>query len=264
MHRAAVIGLGRFGTTLAREMARYGTEVIAIDTDVDHVDEVRDVVTMAVVADGSDEKTLRDLGVAGVDVAVVSMGDNFEGMQLAVLLLKRRLGVPRVVAKATSPLREHILQRIGCDEVVSPERESAIRLAHHLVLPRILEQVALGPNHCLVQLVAPPSMVGKELREIDTRNRFGVNIVAIKRRVGMDGNPLPTGDQTAALSVSSLSRGSSSRGSANGAGLLAQVGACGDGVQEQVKVVPMPTDRILEGDVLVVIGEDAGIARMVE
>ncbi len=257
MHRAAVIGLGRFGTTLARELVRYGAEVIAIDTDPDHVEEVRDIVSVAVVADGSEEKTLRDLGVAGVDVAVVSMGDNFEGMQLAVLLLKRRLGVKRVVAKATSPLREQILGRIGCDEVVSPERESAIRLAHHLVLPRILEQVALGPRHCLVQVVAPPALVGKDLREIDARNRFGVNIVAIKRRVGPTGEPLPSGDRTAALNVSSLSRAerAGTRGGAGGAEVEAR---------EEVKVVPMPTDRILEGDVLVVIGEDAGIARMVE
>lgn len=254
MHRAAIIGLGRFGTTLAREMVRYGTEVIAIDTDEEHVNEVRDIVSVAVVADGSDEKTLRDLGVEGVDVAVVSMGDNFEGMQLAVLLLKRRLGVRRVVAKATSPLREHILHQIGCDEVVSPERESAIRLAHHLVLPRILEQVALGPRHCLVQMVAPPSIVGKEVREVDTSNRFGVNIVAIKRRVGADGKPVATGDRTAALSVSALSR----KGSAG------PKAVAGDGVQELVKVAPLPTDRILDGDVLVVIGEDAGIARMVE
>jgi trk system potassium uptake protein TrkA len=259
MVRAAVIGLGRFGSTLARELVRYGAEVIAIDTDEEHVAEVRDVVSVAVVADGSEEKTLRDLGVAGVDVAVVSMGDNFEGLQLCVVLLKRRLGVKRVVAKATNARREEILRRIGCDEVLSPERESAIRLAHHLVAPRILENVSLGPGHSLVQVVAPPSFLGRELRELDARNRFGVNIVAIKRRVGADGQPVPTGDKTAAFHVSAL------------AGALAAAGAEGlrqagrsSVVQERVVTVPLPTERILPGDVLVVIGEDAGIARMAE
>src|SRR5688572_12737272 len=110
MHRAAVIGLGRFGMTLARELSSYGAEVIALDTDEAHVAEIRDVVSVAVVADGSDEKTLADLGLASVDVAVVSMGDNFEGMQLAIVTLKRKLGVRRVVGKATSPLREEILR----------------------------------------------------------------------------------------------------------------------------------------------------------
>jgi trk system potassium uptake protein TrkA len=226
MHRAAVIGLGRFGMTLARELSSYGAEVIAIDTDEAHVAEIRDVVSVAVVADGADEKTLADLGLASVDVAVVSMGDNFEGMQLAIVTLKRKLGVRRVVGKATSPLREEILRRIGCDEVVSPEREAAVRLAHHLVLPRILEEVALAPGTALVHAVAPPSMHGKEIRDVDARSRFGVSIVAIKRR------------------------GAPCKASPAGA--------------EEVKVSPQPTDRILEGDVLIVIGDEEGINRMAE
>ncbi len=246
MHRAAVIGLGRFGMTLARELARYGAEVIAIDTDEANVAEIRDLVSVAVVADGSDEKTLAELGLATVDVAVVSMGDNFESMQLAVVTLKRKLGVKRVVAKATLPIRQEILRRIGADEVVSPEREAAMRLAHHLVLPRILEQVALGPGKALVQVVAPPALVGRSLKDIDARSRFGVNIVAIKRRFGPDGKPLPPSALTASL----------------------QAAPFGDGregeVREEVNVVPMPADVILDGDVLVVIGDDEGINRMAE
>jgi trk system potassium uptake protein TrkA len=257
MHRAAVIGLGRFGMTLARELVRYGAEVIAIDTDEGHVAEIRPLVSVAVVADGADEKALSDLGVASVDVAVVSMGDNFEAMQLAVVTLKRRLRVKRVVAKATNPLRENILRKIGCDEVVSPEREAAMRLAHHLVLPRILEQVALGPGKALVQVEAPPAMVGKELREIDARSRFGINIVAIKRRLGPDGKPVPArkapAPGEAGRGVTPLAPGAASPGD----------GPAGE-VTEDVKVVPMPSDVILEGDVLVVIGDDEGINRMAE
>ena len=251
MHRAAVIGLGRFGMTLARELVRYGAEVIAIDNDEANVAEVRDLVSVAVVADGSDEKTLSELGVATVDVAVVSMGDNFESMQLCVLTLKRKLGVKRVVAKATLPLRREILRRIGADEVVSPEREAAMRLAHHLVLPRILEQVALGPGKALVQVVAPPSMVGLDLKTIDARSRFGINIVAIKRRVGPDGKPCPLVPGEDAIPSPSFGEG-----------------AIGDrrdtGIREEVNVVPMPTDVVQEGDVLVVVGDDEGINRMAE
>jgi trk system potassium uptake protein TrkA len=150
------------------------------------------------------------------------------------------------VAKATLPIRQEILRRIGADEVVSPEREAAMRLAHHLVLPRILEQVALGPGKALVQIVAPPSMVGKALRDIDARVRFGVNIVAIKRRFGPDGRPLPPSALTASLQAAPFGDGRD-----------------GD-VREEVNVVPMPTDVILDGDVLVVIGDDEGINRMAE
>lgn len=250
MHRAAVIGLGRFGMTLAKELSRYGAEVIAIDTDEDHVAEIRDLVSVAVVADGTEEKTLRDLGVEGVDVAVVSMGENFEGLQLAVVILKRKLGVKRVLAKSTSPLRERILRKIGCDEIVSPERESALRLAHHLVLPRVLEHVALGPGKGMVQVVAPPGLVGREIRAIDARNRFGVNIVAIKRRVGADGKPVSSGNRTLAMTISPLTG-------------LPEAGPEG-GVREEVLVTPLPTDSVYEGDVLIVIGDDEGINRMAE
>lgn len=260
MHRAVVIGLGRFGMSLARELARFGTEVICIDDDEEHVAEIRDLVSVAVVADGSDEKTLRDLGVQDVDVAVVSMGENFEGLQLTVVILKRKLGVKRVVAKATSPLREQILRRIGCDEVISPERESAMRLAHHLVLPRVLEHVALGPGKALVQVIAPPSMVGKAIKDTGARSRFGVNIVALKRRVGADGKPVPSGERTLQLSISPLT-GLPVAGIGAGAGGGA---AEAPGVREEVFTTPGPDDVILDKDVLVVIGEDEGINRMVE
>jgi trk system potassium uptake protein TrkA len=274
MHRAAVIGLGRFGMTLARELARYGAEVIAIDNDEAHVEEIRDLVTVAVVADGSQEKVLRDLGIEGVDVAVVSMGDNFEGLQLTVVLLKRKLGVKRVVAKATSPLRERILRSIGCDEVISPERETALRLAHHLVLPRVLEHVALGPGKALVQVITPPSMVGKSIKDTGVRNRFGVNIVAVKRRVLPDGRPAASGERTLRMAISPLTGlpvpEEAARAPAPGedAGARAPSGDAPSGgpgeAREEVLTTPSPDEVLLAGDVLVVIGEDEGINRMVE
>ncbi|MCK6479054.1 MAG: TrkA family potassium uptake protein [Planctomycetaceae bacterium] len=273
MHRAAVIGLGRFGMTLARELARYGAEVIAVDNDEAHVEEIRDRVSVAVVADGSQEKVLRDLGVGGVDVAVVSMGDNFEGLQLTVVLLKRRLGVKRVVAKATSPLRERILRSIGCDEVISPERETALRLAHHLVLPRVLEHVALGPGKALVQVVTPPSMVGKSIKDTGVRHRFGVNIVAVKRRVLPDGRPASSGERTLRMAISPLTGlpvaeevvrpAPTAEAATGGEASPALTGGPGE-AREEVLTTPSPEEVLLAGDVLVVIGEDEGINRMVE
>jgi len=222
----AVIGLGRFGSTLARQLGEFGAEVIAIDRREERVAEVRDFVSVAIRLDATTERNLRDQGLEGADAAVVGMGEDFEAAQLVTVILKR-LGVKHVVVKAPTPLQYEILKRIGADEVVSPEKESAIRLAQRLLSPRILDYIELAEGHSLVQIKAPPKFVGKSLRELDVRNVFGVNVVAIKRRkeTGRDAN--------------------------------------GDPVYEERLVgIPNPTDVIDAEDVLVVIGADEDLARL--
>jgi len=185
VRRFAVIGLGRFGTTLARELSRLGADVLAVDLLPENVARVADDVALAMVGDATQEKFLRECGVGSVDVAIVSMGESFEATQLATVLLKR-LGVPRVLTKSSVPVRIKILTRIGADEVVSPEKEGAERLAQKLLSPSLVEYLDLAGDRALVQVVAPPAMVGKTIGELDVRRRYNVNIVAIRKRVGAD------------------------------------------------------------------------------
>jgi trk system potassium uptake protein TrkA len=182
LKRFAVIGLGRFGTTLARELSRLGAEVLAMDEDPAAVAGVAGQVALAVCADATNEKDLRDNGLAAVDVAVVSMGESFEATQLCTVLLKK-MGVKRVLTKSSAAVRKKILSRIGADEVFSPEKESAERLAQKLLSPNLVEYLVLIGGRALVQIKAPASMVGKSIGELDVRRRYNVNIVAVRRGV---------------------------------------------------------------------------------
>ena len=178
--RFAVIGLGAFGTRLARELAEAGAEVIAIDRRQHLVDEIRDHVTLAVALDGSDEHALRTQGIDKVDIVVVGIGSAFEDAVLTTSTLKR-LGVPRVISRATSATRGEILARIGADMVVNPEAEAADRWCGRLVMPQVMEKIDLGDAHSLVQIRAPDSWVGKTLEQLNLRKKHKVNVVAIRR-----------------------------------------------------------------------------------
>jgi len=179
-NRFAVIGLGRFGERLARQLAAAGAEVIAIDRRMDLVEEIRDSVTLAVSLDATDEQALLAQGLDKVNVAVVGVGTDFEEAALATSALKR-IGVPRVIGRATSKARAEILSRIGADDVVIPEAESADRWCQRLVSPMVLEKIDLGGEHSLVQIRAPDSWTGKTLAQLDVRKEWKVNVVAIRR-----------------------------------------------------------------------------------
>lgn len=176
----AVIGLGRFGAGLARALARAGGEVIAVDRESRPVEKLRDEVTIAARLDSTDEDALRAQGVAEVDVAVVSIGDNFEATALTVAILKS-MEIPYVVARAESEIQERILRAVGAHDVSAPEHESALRWAHRLELSAVGHYIELGDAHSLVSLPAPRSFVGRTLVELDVRNQFGVNLIAIER-----------------------------------------------------------------------------------
>lgn len=180
MSRFAVIGLGRFGRRLALLLSQSGAEVIAVDVEGDIVQKHRDDVTHAVCMDSTDEQALTGQGVDKVDCAVVGMGTDFEAAVLTVTLLKK-LGVPRVVARAASGTRGRILKQVGADDVVFPEYESAQRWSNQLMMPHFEEFLELDTEHSLVQVPAPESFVGKSLRELDLRAKYRLNVVAIRR-----------------------------------------------------------------------------------
>jgi trk system potassium uptake protein TrkA len=188
MPRCAILGLGQFGRTLAVALSKAGFEVIAVDNDRAAVEAVRDTVALAVRMDSTDEDALKAQGVDRADVAIVCMGTNFEANTLTTLLLKQ-LKVPHLIARATTPERGRILSLIGADEVVSPEEETALAVARRLVQPNILDYIALGPSHSVVEIKAPRVFWGKSLAALDVRKRYQVHILAIKR--GGEALPFP-------------------------------------------------------------------------
>jgi trk system potassium uptake protein TrkA len=192
MQRVAVIGLGRFGYALAESLAKEGIEVIAIDSDRDEVDGIKDKVALAVSADATDLETLQSLGLGKVDTVVVAIGENFVACLLA-MLAARDLDYPRVIARANDRVKETILRRLGADEVILPEEQAALKLAQKLAKPTLLEAVDIGSEHSFVQVKAPRGVIGKTLLELQLRKTFGVNLVAI-RKSGASAGPGAAGD----------------------------------------------------------------------
>jgi trk system potassium uptake protein len=175
-----VIGLGRFGAAMATTLADLGHDVTGIDGDEDKVRVLADQISLAMQLDATDEKALRAAGIGEVDVAVVSIGENIEASLLVVTLI-RELGIKTIVAKAVTPLHGRILEKLGVTRVVFPEREMAMRVAHALVVPSVLEFIELSQNFSIAEIPAPPEFFGKTLRDIGLRSRFGLTTIAIKR-----------------------------------------------------------------------------------
>lgn len=186
----AVIGLGRFGEAVATTLVELGQDVLGIDTDDAKVNELSDRVPHLLSLNAIDARALRDAGVADVDVAVISIGANVEASLLIVMTVKE-LGVPYIMAKATSAIHGRILEKIGVNRVVYPEREMATRMAHSLVVPNVLDYVGLSKDFSIVEIPAPAAFVGKSLRALDLRAKFGLTLIAIKR-----GGATPAGETT--------------------------------------------------------------------
>jgi trk system potassium uptake protein TrkA len=182
MGKYAIFGLGNFGRTLALALSEGGEEVIAVDNKPELVEEIADRVAQAVVLDSTDERALRAQGVGDVDIAVVAIGEDFEANALTTAVLKG-IGVTRVITRASVPVQQQILQRIGADEVISPEDESAQRLAKKLLKPNVMEHIQLADGHSMAQVVSPDHFVGRTIMEIDLRKKYGVNLIAIKKTV---------------------------------------------------------------------------------
>ena len=195
----AVIGLGRFGSAMARTLAELGQDVIGIDSSEERVRQMADVIGQALELEATDDKALRAAGIQDVDVAVVSIGENIEASLLVVTLL-RELGISNIVAKAVTPLHGRILEKLGVSRVIFPEREMAIRIAHSLVLPNVIDYIELSREFSIIEIPAPATFVGKTLKQLELRPRFGLTLVAIKRANGDGGvlttNIAPAADET--------------------------------------------------------------------
>lgn len=175
----AIIGMGRFGSSVAKSLSGLGFEVLAIDTSESRVQEISGIVTHAIQADTTDEEALRALGIRNFDVVVVAIGQDIQSSILTTLILKE-LGVGKLIVKAQNDLHGKVLKKIGADKVIFPERDMGMRVAHHLISPNILDYIELSEDYSIVEIKASGSMLGQSLRQLDIRAKYFCNVMAIK------------------------------------------------------------------------------------
>ncbi|UCE60159.1 MAG: TrkA family potassium uptake protein [Phycisphaerales bacterium] len=223
MEKFAVIGLGWFGRDLARALTSTGAEVIAIDREADLVERIRDQVTLAVRLDSTDADALEVQGVSEVGVAIVGIGVDFESAVLTVAILKE-FGIKRIIARAENNIQAKILTRVGANEIAMPEGESALRWAHRLMLPNLEQYIELGEGHSIIYTTTPRRFHDKALRELDLRNKCGVNLIAIERRIEQR-----TEDDTAASTTTTI-------------------------------IVPNAETKIIPNDVLILVGSNESLS----
>ena len=175
-----VIGLGRFGTSVAVNLVKLGHEVLAVDSSEDAVDAVSPYVTQAIAANATDEAVLRSIGPRNFDVAVVSIGQNIQDSILIAMLCKE-MGVPYLVGKATDELHAKVLRKVGVDRVVFPERDMGQRVAKSLVSPNFLELLELSGEYQMVEMTTPTVWKDRTLVEANVRRNYGVSVIGIRR-----------------------------------------------------------------------------------
>ncbi len=221
----AVIGLGTFGAKTAVRLYDKGAEVIAIDTNEELVERIKDRVTHAVTIDVTDERALRTINISDVDVALIGIGDNIEMSILAVAML-RKLGVGRVIARATSKLHEHVLHEIGASEIIKVEEEMGEIIASKIVAPHVLQRYNFASGYSLVELRPGKKFEGKTLAESQVRQQYNLNIVALQKRV-----PYISEDGKSAFRV-------------------------------EINDNPLPMDVIESGDIIVLVGSENNFNRL--
>lgn len=177
----AVIGLGRFGGSICRTLAEEGMEVMAIDKDENRVNDYSMIASHAVVGDSTDEKVLKGLGIRNFDHVIVAIGDDIQASILTTIILKE-LGVKNITAKALNDYHEKVLIKIGADHVVHPERDMGKRIAHNMISNSVLDYLELSDEHSIVEIVANERIDGHSIIDLDIRAKYGITIVAIKRK----------------------------------------------------------------------------------
>lgn len=179
MKEIAVIGLGKFGVSVATAYAREGGSVLAIDIDEDKIQEIADEVTYAVRADVSEPDVVRNLGLENVDVAIIAISDNLEASVMATILSKE-VGVPQVIVKAQNDVHAKVLTKVGADRIVFPEKEFGVKIARNIAMTHFRDIIDLKDDYSIVEATVPKSWVGKNLTELNPRKKYGLNVIAIR------------------------------------------------------------------------------------
>lgn len=186
----AVIGLGRFGSSICRELRKEGKQVLAIDRDESKVNEFKNIATHAVILDSTDEEALKEIGIKNVDHVIVAIGENIQASILTTVILTD-LGVEKITVKAQNDHHEKILRKLGIDRVVHPERDMGRRIALNIISNNILDYLDLSDDHRIAEVKAGKKMIGKSLQQLDIRARYQCNVVAVKRGEVIDVSPKP-------------------------------------------------------------------------
>jgi trk system potassium uptake protein TrkA len=180
MDKCIIVGLGFFGYNLALKLMEKGAEVVAVDSNMELVNEIQDKVTYAMCLDSTDEKALESLGLKEFDAGIVCIGEDFEANLLTAVLLKNG-GVKKVIARASEPIHMKILKAVGIDEVISPGLEAAEKLAFNLLHRNLLDMIHIDDKNSVAKLTAPPAFVGKSIGTLNLRAKYGLNVIAINR-----------------------------------------------------------------------------------
>jgi trk system potassium uptake protein TrkA len=178
--KIAVIGMGQFGMAIAKTLSRKGAEVMAIDRNEVIIEEIAEKVDMAVAMDATDKKTLISQGILDFEAVVVAIGEDFEQLLLCTTVLID-IGVKRIMARARGKSQRIILEKIGVKEILSPEDEVGINVAERLINPSIVSYLDLPDDFCIMEIAAPPDIIGRTLADIELRHRYDVNLITMKR-----------------------------------------------------------------------------------
>ncbi len=192
--RFAVIGLGQFGTSIARELSMRGAEVLAIDNNEDHIDAVSGEVAYGVTMDATDLKALKAQNIQDMDAVIVAIGEDFDALLLCVVLLME-LNVKRIIARAEGRHQRMILEKIGVKEILSPEDEIGRLVAEKLVNPSIISCIALPDDHEIVEIMTPPGIANRTLEDINLRNKYRLNLITLKREFEEEKNGVKVKEQ---------------------------------------------------------------------
>lgn len=179
MKSYVVIGIGRFGYNLAVTLSKIGNEVLVIDEDEETIQKISDDVTHCIVGDAEDEAVLKSIGVRNFDCAIVAFSSDIQSSVLITLMLKE-LGVPFVVAKAKSEIHRRVLEKVGADKIVFPERDMGVKFAQSLSSANIMDYIELSDAYSIIETKMPEQWIGRSLKELDIRNRYSINVLAIK------------------------------------------------------------------------------------
>lgn len=219
-----IIGLGIFGLNVVKALSKENCEIIAIDIIEEKLKEVSNIINNVVKADATDEKVLQELDFKDMDEVVVAIGDNLEASILITMLLKN-FGTKKVIVKANSSLHAKVLMKVGADKIVFPERDEAEKLAKSLISSNILDVIDFSEEYSLIEIKVPKFLYNKNLLESQIRNKYGLNVVAIRKKI-----PFLTEE--------------------------------GDtDFKEELNISPSPEDFLEEGDSIVIIGENKNIEK---
>ncbi|MBR3772506.1 MAG: TrkA family potassium uptake protein [Clostridium sp.] len=185
-----VFGLGRFGASLATTLAECGCNVLVVDSNQDKVEEIAEIVTYAVRGDVTDSEMLQGLGLSNFDGAIIAIGENLEA-SVMVTILAKEMGIPFVMAKAQNELHAKVLKKVGVDQVVFPEKETGIRLAHNLVMGNFFNAIELSSKFSIMELDVPSEWDNHSLKELNIRAKHNINVIGIKKAEEIDINPSP-------------------------------------------------------------------------